>query len=98
MTTYPEGKTFKQERPSWCPHADCCFLRRAMDDLCGGKLPVLGDHGPVKAVNTHRFCIHFDDGSPIVDMQVNASDLAWMRWIMDALDGQQTSWLSKPHS
>ena len=82
---------WKQERPTWCPHADCVFQRRAMDHLCGGQLPVPephdGDH------NTHRLCINA--GEPVFDLQVNASDLDWMRWIFDALDGKATSWLSR---
>ena len=90
---------WKQEQPTWCPHKDCRFKRRAMDKLCGGELPEPEEHDG--GVNTHRFCINAGcinktvkcDG--IFDLQVNSTDLQWFRWIFDALDGKKTSWLSK---
>lgn len=85
---------WKQERPAWCPHADCKFLRRAMDSVCGGELPapVLHDGD----VNTHRLCLREPTGQPaLYDLQVNSSDLGWLRWILDALDGKRTSWMSQ---
>ena len=87
-----KSKEWKQERPKWCPYAGCIFTRRAMDNMCGGKLPKpLEHHG---GMNTHRFCIRdMDDGSSI-DYEVNAVDLDWFRWIFDALDGKKTSGLS----
>ena len=85
---------WKQERPSWCPHKDCQFLRRAMDDMCGGKLPIPTEHEG--QFNTHRFCMSCFDGDPHVDFfMVNDNDLQWLRWIFDAMDGMETSWLSK---
>jgi len=30
----------------------------------------------------------------ITDLMVNATDLDWMRWVFDALDGEITSWLN----
>jgi hypothetical protein len=42
-------------------------------------------------VNTHRICINA--GEPIFDLQVNASDLLWFRYIFDALDGRSTSFV-----
>jgi hypothetical protein len=87
------GKQWKQERPEWCGHADCIFRRRAMDSFCGGELPAPEPHNG--DMNTHRLCIRFEDDGSTVDMQVNATDLGWMRWILDALDGKKTSWLSE---
>ncbi len=85
---------WKQERPTWCCHGDCGFLRRAMDDICGGELPAPVPHGGGE--NTHRFCLHFADDMPeVFDLQVNPTDLDFFRWIFDALDGKQTSWLSQ---
>ena len=85
--------TWKQERPAWCPHPGCGFLRRVQDALCGGKLSVPephdGDH------NTHRLCQRDGDCSRVYDWQVNATDLDGFRWIFDALDGKVTSWRSK---
>ncbi len=83
---------WKQERPTWCLHQDCQFLRRAMDGMCGGKLEIPMEHEG--GFNTHRFCIRCTDNS-LQDYQVNDNDLQWFRWIFDALDGKKTSWLSK---
>lgn len=33
---------WRQERPSWCPHTDCLFRRRAMDDMCSDCVCELG--------------------------------------------------------
>ena len=68
-----------------------------MDALCGGQLPQPVDHDGVP--NTHRLCINESQKpdvarSEIFDLQVNATDLDWMRWVLDALDGKKTSWLS----
>lgn len=84
-----EKTQFKQEKPSWCPHEGCGFLRRAMDNLCGGKLAVPEPHDG--DWNTHRLCIKTDG---VFDLQVNTNDLDWFRWIFDAVDGKKTSWLS----
>lgn len=83
---------WKQERPEWCKHWDCLFLRRAMDSTCGGKLPVPEKHD--MGYNTHRLCMRFEDNGQVIDTQVNDTDLEWLRWIFDALDGKSTSWLS----
>jgi hypothetical protein len=86
--------TWKQERPEWCPHTECIFKRRAMDSLCGGELPKPEPHGA--DFNTHRFCIREPESTPpIWDLQVNGTDLDWLRWVLDALDGKKTSWLSQ---
>ena len=86
-----EMKKWKQERPEWCKYKNCIFLRRAMDAICGGRLPkpILHQSTP----NTHRLCIVDDEG--MMHYLVNDNDLQWWRWIMDALDGKKTSWLSK---
>jgi len=92
-----ESKTYKQERPNWCPHKDCIFKRRAIDDICGGDLPkeqcgITSDGHQ----NNHRFCLnHVLPKNEIFDLQVNDNDLQWFRWIFDSLDGKETSWLSK---
>lgn len=88
------SETWTQERPTWCPHTDCLFRRRAMDSICGGELPTPTEHDG--GLNTHRVCLNgaADDGR-VFDLQVNASDLGWLRWIFDALDGLKTSWLSR---
>lgn len=86
---------WEQERPEWCPHLDCLFRRRAMDSICGGELPEPEPHGADE--NTHRFCLNcYDHSGDVFDLQVNAGDLGWFRWIFDALDGLETSWLSRP--
>lgn len=79
MTPPPDERSaeWKQERPAWCPHIDCVFQRRATDHLCGGQLPAPEPHDG--DFNTHRICINA--GLPVFDLQVNASDLDWIRWI-----------------
>ncbi len=85
------SQEWKQERPAWCPHDECIFKRRAMDSLCGGELPTPEPHDG--DMNTHRFCMNLD--GVVDDYQVNKTDLDWFRWIFDALDGKQSSWLSR---
>jgi hypothetical protein len=86
---------WKQERPSWCPHTDCAFRRRAMDAICGGELPKPEDHDGTP--NTHRVCWNgAGRAGEVLDLQVNGTDLGWFRWIFDAMDGLATSWLSRP--
>ncbi len=83
---------WKQERPGWCPHVDCLFKRRAMDNVCGGELPAPVEHDG--DFNIYRLCINEPNNSPF-DLQLNEGDLEWFRWIFDALDGKESSWLSK---
>lgn len=66
-----------------------------MDSICGGELPKAQAHGSIKNCNTHRFCMRSEDDGAIADYQVNASDLDWLRWVFDALDGKESSWLSQ---
>ena len=92
-----EPGTWRPEHPSWCPHADCVFRRRVMDDLCGGQLPKPEPHD--EDMNTHRVCFNgLAENGGVLDLQVNGSDLEWMRWVLDALDGRTTSWLSRRDS
>lgn len=96
-----EPTTWAQERPSWCPHKDCLFRRRAMDAICGGELAVAQPHAPGETpVNTHRFCMNLDQSpavkrADIIDLQVNAADLDWFRWIFDSIDGRETSHMNR---
>lgn len=88
-----EQKVWKQERPTWCPNPTCLFKRRAMDSICGGELPEPIPHAG--DCNTFRFCVN-DDETPdasVLPLLVNRSDLNWFRWIFDALDGRQTSFV-----
>ena len=100
-----EGTEYRQERPTWCPHQDCLFKRRVMDSICGGALPpgqanvkekdAFGeDH-----INDVRVCLNETHQPPpnakVVDFKMNPSDLDWIRFILDALDGKETSWLSR---
>lgn len=77
-------QTWKQERPSWCPHTDCNHRRRAMDNACVGALPEPAPHDG--DVNHYRLCLCGvlpDD--EVFDLQVNDSDLHWLRWLFSAL-------------
>jgi len=86
MTEVRKKTEWKQKRPGWCPHSDCLFRRRVMDNLCGGELPAPVEHDGAK--NTHRLCIVTEG---VFDLQVNATDMDWLRWVLDALDGKKTS-------
>lgn len=88
----------RQEKPKWCPHQECVFQRRAMDAICAGRLTAPIPHDGV--MNTHRICINQvqdPDASKslIFDLQVNANDLDYFRWIFDSIDKKETSWLSR---
>ena len=83
-------ESWKQERPSWCPHQDCIFLRQTQGLLCGGELPKPEPHD--EGENTHRLCIKAGE---VFDLQVNKTDCDGIRFILDALDGKKTSWRSK---
>ena len=85
-----QEQSWKQERPTWCPHKDCIFKRRVMDAICGGELATPEPHDG--GLNTHRVCTQTDQ---VIDLQVNETDLEWFRWVYDALDGRQSSWLSR---
>ena len=81
-------------RPDWCPHQDCVFQRSAAGMACGGELPKPEEHNG--GINTDRICMDTrETGHGIFDLQVNDSDLEWLRFIFDALDGKKTSWMSK---
>jgi hypothetical protein len=91
-------KEWKQDRPKWCPHKDCVFQRRAVDSICAGQLSEPVAHDGID--NTHRVCVnqvHDPEAvrSLIFDLQVNANDLEWFRWVFDSIDGKATSWLSR---
>jgi hypothetical protein len=87
-------KVYKQERPSWCPHKDCLFKRRTMDNACAGNLPQPVPHNG--DFDYYRLCLNgVLPNEEVFDLQVNNTDLEWLRWLFDSLDGKQTSWLSK---
>ena len=76
---------WKQERPEWCPHPSCNFKQRAMDDICGGHLPVPIVHD--NDFNIYRLCLNgVADNGGVFDLQVNKTDLFWLRKILDARD------------
>ena len=85
---------WKQERPTWCKHNDCVFARRTMDSACAGNLPKPVPHAG--DMNIYRICIReILPNNEICDIQMNKTDLGWLRWLFDALDGKKTSWLSE---
>lgn len=83
---------WEQERPTWCPHPTCKFIRLAAGRICCGRLPAPLPHNG--DFNTHRVCLYPIENK-VFDLQVNASDLEWFRWIFDAIDSKRTSWLSR---
>jgi hypothetical protein len=76
-----------------------------MDSICGGALPA----GQANAKETDAFGeVHENDvrvcfnethqpppNHKPLDFKMNPSDLDWIRFVFDALDGKETSWLSK---
>ncbi len=89
---------WKQERPKWCSFNDCGFKRRVQDAFCCGVLPEPAPHNG--DFNDYRICLcgsekHQVDGFNGEHYQVNDTDLEYLRWIFDGLDGKKTSWISK---
>ena len=84
---------WKQERPSWCHHNDCLFKRRCQDALCCGELPAADSHDG--DFNYYRICVNVAEDRKGCDYLVNNTDLEYLRWILDALDGKNTSWISR---
>lgn len=83
---------WKQERPSWCPHTDCLFRFRVMDDMCGGRLPAPEPHDSDE--NTMRLCLNgADKDGGVFDLQVNRSDLWWLRKMFDEMEAEREGWL-----
>ncbi len=88
------AEVYKQERQPWCSHQDCIFRRVALDNACVGALPEPVPHD--NDFNHYRICLNrVLPNNEVFDLQVNNTDLDWFRWLFDALDGKQTSWLSK---
>ena len=84
-----DKEIWRQERPSWCPHADCVFVRRVTDTMCGGQLPNPEAHDG--DFNTHRFCLNgvIDDGE-VFDLQINRTDAGWFLWLFNAMFSELT--------
>lgn len=79
---------WKQERPEWCPHSDCGFVRRAQDALCCGNLPKAEPHG--EGFNIYRWCLNgADKGGDPFDLQINRTDIFWFRKMFNALLGDE---------
>lgn len=78
------GETWTQERPPWCPHKDCAYLRSSQAAVCIGALPAPESHDGTD--NTHRFCIRGapDDGDWTFSLKINRGDSWAMRRILAA--------------
>ena len=69
---------WKQERPDFCPHNDCLFKRRAMDDMCVGYLPKPEKHNG--DINKYRWCLNgASDSEGVFDLQINDTDIWWFK-------------------
>lgn len=72
------------ERPNWCPHPDCIFLRNTQDMMCCGRLPVPIDHDGTP--NTHRVCIDSTETHHgYMDLQINRADAWYFKRLMEAV-------------
>ncbi len=80
-----ESTTVQNERPEWCPHADCVFIAvKALHAMCGGRLVTPEPHDGV--MNTHRFCIDTcETGHGVFDLQVNRGDIWWFQELLKLL-------------
>ena len=78
------GKVWRQERPEWCPHQSCQFVRRVTDAMCCGNLPEPQEHDG--DFNIYRLCLNgaADDGG-VFDLQINKTDISWFRWLFNAV-------------
>lgn len=85
----PIVKIWKQERPGWCPHPDCLFVRRTVDAICVGHLPEPVPHDG--DFNIYRWCLNgaAEDGG-VFDLQINNADIGWFRISFDALVNKLT--------
>jgi hypothetical protein len=86
------SERWTQERPPWCPHPTCQFVgTQAQGSLCIGELPTPEPHDG--DVNTHRWCIHGakDDGEWTFDLQINQTDVWWMRRLFDRVFPQASA-------
>ena len=72
-------------RPDWCKYPDCVFKRSGSDCFCVGILPKPLPHGD--DFNTYRLCMH-NELETISDIQLNDTDIWWLRWLFNSLDGK----------
>ncbi len=80
---------WKQERPDFCPHNDCLFKRRAMDNMCVGNLPEPIEHDG--DFNIYRCCLNgTSDTGTVFDLQINDTDIFWFKWLLGALQPKST--------
>ena len=81
------SEVWKNERPAWCPHSDCRFLRQTQALICVGKLPQPVDHDGHP--NTHRLCLNeaLPNGE-VFDLQINTTDTYHFRRMFEAVDGR----------
>lgn len=73
-----------RDKPTWCTHEDCVFIRNSQEMLCCGRLPFPESHGV--DYNTHRLCINTQEtGHGIFDLQVNNTDVYWLMMTLGAI-------------
>lgn len=81
------SETGKNERPAWCPHSSCAFLRQTQGLICVGALPEPVMHA--ETPNTHRLCLaEALPSGEVFDLQVNTTDAYHFRRMFDAIDGR----------
>ena len=75
---------WKNERPEWCPHANCEYRLRAQDSACVGYLPLPIPHG--EDSNDYRFCLNGAlESGEVFDLMINDSDLYHFKRLFAAL-------------
>ncbi len=76
------------ERPVWCPHADCAVRCYVPDRLCTGRLPEsVGHEGDF---NTHRLCM-WDGAAEPTDYQINRTDIFWLQHVLATIKPEATA-------
>jgi len=71
------------QRPTWCPHNNCNYLRQVQDAACVGLLPKPEPHDD--DWNTHRLCLRVN--GDVFDLQVNKTDCWWLTSLLDTVRG-----------
>lgn len=73
-----------KDKPFWCAHIDCNFIKNTQDKLCCGRLSTPEQHDT--DYNTHRLCLDIGElEHVIVDLAVNNTDVYWLMTTLQAI-------------
>lgn len=73
-----------KNKPDWCPHSSCVFIRNTQDMMCCGKLPEPEKHDG--DFNTHRFCLNLSEfNEPPFELKINRTDAHLFKKMFEAV-------------